>query len=276
MAIKIYKPTSPGRRAASVAFGEITKKNPEKSLLIALRKTGGRNNQGKITAFHRGGGSRRLYRMIDFMENRYNMPAKVLGIEYDPNRTARIALVEYEDKEKRYILAPEGLAVGSTILSSQKKISMNPGNRMSLEYIPSGMEIHNIELRPGQGGKVIRSAGSWATLLATEGSKSQVKMPSGEIRLFDKRCLASLGKLSHADWRNIRIGKAGRNRLKGRKPHVRGKAKNPVDHPHGGGEGNQPVGLTEPRTPWGKPALGVRTRKRKKYSNTFILKRRFE
>lgn len=274
MPVHIYKPTTPGRRATSILKGGLTKKRPERNLIVALRKSGGRNNQGRITAFHRGGGSKRYYRIIDFLQKKYDAPAKVIALEYDPNRTARIALVEYQDKEKAYIIAPEALKVGDVILSSLSRTEVHSGNRMPLEHIPAGMEIHNIELRPGQGGKVIRSAGSWATLLATEGEFSQVKMPSGEIRMFPKQCSASLGRLSNIDWRNVRIGKAGRMRNYGRKPHVRGKAKNPVDHPHGGGEGNQPIGLTEPRTPWGKPALGVKTRKKHKYSNKLILKRR--
>lgn len=273
--LKVYKPTTPARRKTSlVDYSDLSKKEPEKKLTIFLPKTGGRNNQGQITTYHRGGGAKRLYRLIDFKQEKFDVPGEVKAIEYDPNRSAHLALLEYPDKERKYILAPEGIKKGEKIISSRKKIEIKTGNRMPLEFIPSGMFVHNLELRPGKGGEIMRSAGSMGVVMGLEGKWVQIKMPSGEIRNFPKDCQASIGQVSNIDWRNIRWGKAGRRRLKGRRPTVRGKVKNPVDHPHGGGEGNQPIGLAEPQTPWGKPALGVKTRRKGKYSDRFIIKRR--
>ena len=275
MGIKIYKPTTPGRRATSVDdFSDITKTKPEKSLTRPIKRTGGRNNQGKITVHHRGGGAKRAYRVIDFKQLNFDKPAEVIAIEYDPNRTCRIALVKYEDDKKSYIIAPKGLKVGDKVVSSQKRLEAKPGNRMPVRDIPMGLTVHNIEMVPGKGGEVVRSAGVGALVQASEGDFVQLKMPSGEIRLFNKECLASIGQVSNPDWRNIRWGLAGRMRHRGIRPTVRGKAKNPCDHPHGGGEGNQPIGLKHPKTPQGKPALGVKTRNKKKKSNIFIVKRR--
>lgn len=275
MAVRIYKPTSPGRRISSVAdFSDITKHRPEKSLIEIKKSKAGRNNQGKITVRHRGGGVKRYYRIIDFKRNTYDNPARVSAIEYDPNRSARIALLEYENGMKTYILAPAGLSVGDSIIASQSKIDIKAGNRLPLEHIPIGTLVHALELEPGRGAQLIRAAGTAASLMALDGPVAHVKLPSGEVRMFSVRCMATVGQVGNIDHQNIRWGKAGRMRLKGWRPTVRGKAMNPVDHPHGGGEGNQPIGLTGPKTPQGRPALGVRTRKRKKISDRFILKSR--
>ncbi len=274
MAIQIYKPTSPARRQTSVNKPEVTKKEPEKSLIFMKKSMAGRNNQGKITVFHQGGGEKRYIRIVDFLRNRYNMPAKVLALEFDPGRGANIALVEYEDKEKRYILAPAGLKIGEQLISSLDKVPVKPGNRTTLANIPVGEMIHDIELNPGTGGKIVRGAGLGASLLAIEGRFAQVKLPSSEIRLIPKECSATIGIVGNAEHGLVRIGRAGRQRHLGIRPTVRGKAKNPVDHPHGGGEGNSPIGLKHPKTPWGKPALGVKTRKKNRASSRFILQRR--
>jgi large subunit ribosomal protein L2 len=275
MPIKIYKPTSPARRHSSVdAFLDITKAEPEKSLIVIKKKKAGRNVAGKITVRHRGGGAKKYLRLIDFKRDKWDQPAKVQAIEYDPNRGARIALVVYPDGEKSYNLAPDGLKVGDEIISSQKKIDVKIGNALPLEYIPIGFNIHNVELVPGKGGQLARGAGVVVMLMAVEGKYAQLKMPSGEIRLVPKKCLATIGQVSNPDRRLIRWGKAGRMRHRGIKPTVRGKAMNPVDHPHGGGEGSHPIGLKHPKTPWGKPALGFITRKLGKKSDKFILKRR--
>jgi large subunit ribosomal protein L2 len=275
MPVRILKPTSPGRRRAStLSFAELTKKAPEKSLLERINRQGGRNNQGKISVRHQGGGHKRRYRLVDFRQDRYDVPAQVLAIEYDPNRSAFIALIEYPDKEKRYILAPEGLKTGATVVSSRNQAEIKTGNRLPLEKIPTGMMIHNIELSLGRGGAIVRSAGAAAQLMAVEGDNAQIKLPSGEVRLVPKLNQATIGQVSNVDHGNVRLGKAGRMRWLGIRPTVRGKAMNPVDHPHGGGEGLQPIGLKHPKTPWGKPALGVKTRRKKKYSNRLIVKRR--
>ncbi|USN53753.1 MAG: 50S ribosomal protein L2 [Candidatus Nomurabacteria bacterium] len=274
MALKKYKPTTPGRRASSVVdTSYLTKKRPEKKLIFRVKKTGGRNSQGKITVRHRGGGEKRFYRMVDFLQNRYDDAASVIALEYDPNRSAHIALIEFPDKERRYILAPQGLQVGDTVTSAKEKTAIQTGNRMPIEFIPTGLFLHNIELKPGAGGKLVRSAGMQASLMAIDGDYAQIKMPSGEVRKFSKKVHASIGQIGNVDHGNVRIGKAGRVRRMGFRPSVRGKAMNPVDHPHGGGEGNQPIGLKHPKTPWGKPALGVRTRRRKA-SDALILQRR--
>jgi large subunit ribosomal protein L2 len=275
MPIKKYNPTTPGRRISSVdAFSDITKTEPEKRLTQPKKKRGGRNNQGKITVRHRGGGAARHTRIIDSKREKYDVPAKVAAIEYDPNRGARLALLNYADGEKRYIIAAQGLKVGESILSSQKEIEIKNGNRMPLALIPIGLTVHDLEMTPGRGGTVVRGAGTGAQLMAVEGNRAQVKLPSGEIRYFKADCMATIGTVSNPDYRLIRWGKAGRTRHLGRKPEVRGKVMNPVDHPHGGGEGRNPIGLKRPKTKWGKPALGVKTRKKKKASNKFIVKRR--
>ena len=275
MPIKIYKPTSAGRRNSSVdTFEDITEKEPTKSLVLMLKKHSGRNNQGRITVRHRGGGTRRYYRMVDFHQEKFDMPATVSSIEYDPFRGGRIAKVRYGDGEERYVLAPFGVGVGDTILSSQKAITPNIGSRMPIKHIPVGTLIHNIELMPGKGGKIVRGAGLVAKLLALEAGLGQIKLPSGEVRAISEDCAATIGTVSNPDRSLIRYGKAGRMRHRGRRPTVRGKAMNPVDHPHGGGEGHNPIGLKHPKTPWGKPALGVKTRKANQWSDKFILKRR--
>lgn len=252
----------------------LSKKRPERSLLTPLKKHGGRNVQGRITVRHRGGGHKRLYRVVDFMQIRYDQPAIVQALEYDPNRSSMIALVEYGDRIRSYVLAPEGLRVGDTIVSSREKIAAKVGNRMPLEYIPAGLGVYNVELAVGRGGVLVRSAGSSATLMNIEGEFAQLKMPSGEIRLFPRGVAATVGQVSNPDHRLARLGKAGRMRWLGRKPTVRGKAMNPVDHPHGGGEGHNPIGMQFPKTPWGKQALGVPTRKRNKWTNRLIIKKR--
>lgn len=274
MAIRKYKPTTPSRRHASVVdTRELTNQRPEKRLTSPLPSKAGRNSRGKITVRHKGGRAKRFYRLVDFMQIKLDMPATIKTLEYDPNRSANIALIEYTDGIKSYILAPLGVKVGDTIVSSQKKVDIQNGNRMPLALIPTGLFVHNIEIMPGSGGKIVRSAGLMATLMSVEGDNAQLKMPSGEIRLIPKMSRASIGQLGNTDHGNVRLGKAGRTRWKGIRPSVRGKAMNPVDHPHGGGEGVQPIGLKHPKTPWGKPALGVRTR-RSKYSDRLILKRR--
>ncbi len=275
MPIRRYKPTTPGQRLSSVQdFSDITKSTPEKELIRIKKKTGGRNAQGKITVRHQGGGTKKYIRLVDFIRNKFDMPAKVVSIEYDPNRGARLALLEYADGEKRYIIAPVNLRVGDQVVSSEKKIEINPGNHLPLEFLPVGVMVYNVELIPGQGGKLARSAGTMIQLQALDGPYAQLKMPSGEIRLVKKECLATVGQVSNPDYRLIRWGKAGRTRYLGIRPTVRGKAMNPVDHPHGGGEGNQPIGLKHPKTPWGKTAIGVKTRKSSKISDKFIIRRR--
>jgi large subunit ribosomal protein L2 len=275
MPIKIYKPVTKGRRISSVdAFTDITKTEPEKSLIYAKKRASGRNSQGKITVRHRGGGAHRYVRIVDFKQDKLDIPAKVAAIEYDPARGARIALLNYKDGEKRYIVAPNGMAVGDEIMASRNLIEIKSGNRMPLEKIPVGVEVHNIELTPGSGGMVARGAGLGASYMALEGDYAQLKLPSGEVRKFSKNCMATVGVVGNPDHRLIRWGKAGRTRHRGRKPEVRGKVMNPVDHPHGGGEGKHPIGLKHPKTKWGKPALGVKTRGRKKSSWKMIVKRR--
>ena len=273
MAIKVYKRTSPGRRNSSVNTHEaVTTDKPEKSLLRPLKKTGGRNNQGKITARHRGGGNKRKYRVIDFKRNKDDMPAEVMTIEYDPNRSCHIALVQYEDGEKRYILAPAGLQVGQTLFSGQK-VEPRLGNCMPLSSIPVGLEVHNVEMRPGQGGKMVRSAGGSARLGARDAGMAQLILPSGESRLVNAKCRATIGQIGNAEHQGVRIGKAGRKRHMGRRPHVRGSAMNPVAHPMGGGEGRRSGGR-DPVSPTGKLAKGGKTRSKRKASNKLILRRR--
>lgn len=275
MPVRILRPLTNGQRNSSVdTFEDITKTKPEKTLVIGLRKKAGRNNQGKITVRHHGGGAKRLYRLVDFRQSKFDVPAVVKAIEYDPNRTSRIALIGYKDGTKGYILAPQDLKVNDTVISSLKPVEVKPGNRTKLENIPIGMLIYNIELFPGKGGQIVRSAGIAAQLLAIEGDYAQIKLPSKEVRMVSKGCLASIGSVSNPDSRLIRYGKAGRFRHLGIRPRVVGKAMNPVDHPHGGGEGHNPIGLKHPKTPWGKPALGVKTRNAKKASSRWIIKRR--
>lgn len=274
MAIKKYKPTTPSRRFMTVStFEGVDNVKPEKSLLVPLKSKAGRNNTGKITVRHRGGGTKRKYRIIDFKRNKDGMSAQVLSIEYDPNRSANIALVQYEDGEKSYILAPVGLKKGMTVMSGPKA-DIVPGSCLQIRDIPVGTHIHNIELYPGRGGQLVRSAGSSAQLMAKENDYSQIRLPSGEVRMVRTECRASIGQVSNPDHENITIGKAGRKRHLGFRPTVRGSAMNPNDHPHGGGEGRSPIGLPSPVTPWGKPTLGLKTRKNKKASNKFIVKRR--
>jgi large subunit ribosomal protein L2 len=272
MGIRRYKPTSPGRRNMSGAtFEEITKKKPEKSLLAPLRKSGGRNNRGRVTVRHRGGGHKRAYRIIDFKRDKEGIPAKVAAIEYDPNRSARIALLHYVDGEKRYILAPLGLNVGDTVMSG-RDADIRVGNALPLRNIPLGTQVHNIELQRGRGGVMVRSAGTAAQLMAKEGDYATLRMPSGEMRMILSECRATIGQVGNLDHQNIRIGKAGRKRWMGRRPEVRGAVMNPRDHPHGGGEGRAPRGMN-PKTKWGKPARGVRTRRNPR-TDRFIVRRR--
>lgn len=274
MAIRIYRAYTPGTRNKVVSgFSEITQTKPEKSLVNRVHRSKGRNNQGKITVRHRGGGHKRLYRNIDFKRNKFNIPAKVLSIEYDPNRNARIALICYKDGEKKYILHPQSLKIDDTIMAG-KEASIQIGNALPLEYIPLGTEIHNIELHPQKGGQIVRCAGTSARILAKESDYITLRLPSKEIRLVHKSCYATIGQLSNSDHANIKLGKAGRKRWLGRRPAVRGSVMNPCDHPHGGGEGRCPIGRARPVTPWGKPALGMKTRKNKKYSDIFIIRRR--
>lgn len=273
MPIKRYKPTTPGRRKSSVqTFSDVTGKPTVKKLLSPRKKFAGRT-KGKITVRHRGGGAKRKVRAIDFLRNKHGIPAKVASIEYDPNRNARIALLNYADGEKRYAIACNGMKVGDQILSDVKKGPMKPGNRYTLELIPEGMSVYNVELRPGSGGLLVRGAGTSATFMGVEGKHAQLRMPSGEIRLVERSCMATIGQVSNPDYRLIRWGKAGRTRHRGIRPTVRGKAMNPVDHPHGGGEAANSIGLKHPKTPKGKPALGVKTR-RKSASDRMILQRR--
>ena len=274
MAIKNYKPTSPGRRNMSgFVFDEITTSTPEKSLLAPIKKKGGRNNMGRITVRHRGGGHKRRYRIIDFLRNKINIPAKVVSIEYDPNRNARIALLHYKDGSKKYIVCPRSLKVGMEIYSGTD-VPIEVGNAMPLEFIPLGSIIHNVELTLGKGGQLARAAGTYAQLIAKEGNFVTLKLPSGEVRLVNKKCYATLGQVGNVDSINITLGKAGRSRWLGKKPKVRGVVKNPIDHPHGGGEGRSPIGRAKPVTPWGKPALGIKTRKQTKASGKYILRSR--
>lgn len=274
MAIKKYKPTTPGRRGMTgLTFEEITTVKPERSLTESFSKTGGRNNSGRITTRHHGGGHKRLYRIIDFKRNKDNIPAKVQTIEYDPNRSANIALVAYADGEKRYILAPKGLKVGSTIMSGDEA-DIIVGNAKELGQIPEGTFIHNIELKPGKGGQLARSAGVSAQILGNEGKYVTVRLASGEVRKILGVCKATIGEVGNEDHGLITIGKAGRSRWMGIKPTVRGSAMNPVDHPHGGGEGRTPIGRKSPMTPWGKKAMGVKTRKRKNQSDKYIVRGR--
>ena len=274
MSVKHYRPYTPSRRnMTSSSFEEITKKTPEKSLLEVKKKNAGRNSYGRITVRHQGGGNRQKYRVIDFKRQKDDMYATVIGIEYDPNRSSNIALVEYEDGTKSYILAPKGLTDGDKVISGQK-VDIKPGNSMPIESIPVGTMIHNIELNPGQGGKLVRSAGQEAQLMAKEGAYAHVRLPSGEMRLVAVRCRATIGTIGNSDHENIKLGKAGRKRHMGIRPTVRGSVMNPNDHPHGGGEGRAPVGHSGPMTPWGKPALGYKTRNKKNPSNKFIVKRR--
>lgn len=274
MGIKKYKPTSPGRRNMSVnTFDEVTKKEPEKSLLTPLKSKAGRNNYGRITVRHQGGGAKRKYRIIDFKRNKDGVPGKVAGIEYDPNRSSNIALIHYADGEKRYILAPLKLKVGDTIVSGPEA-DITIGNCLPLKNIPVGTLVHNIELKAGKGGQMVRSAGASAQLMAKEGSYATLRLPSGEMRQVRLECRATVGTVGNLDHQNVRIGKAGRKRHMGIRPTVRGSVMNPNDHPHGGGEGRAPVGRSGPVTPWGKPALGYKTRKKNKPSDKYIVRRR--
>ncbi len=274
MAIRKYKPTSAGLRSMSVlGFEEITKTTPEKSLTSSLSKSGGRNSYGRTTSRHRGGGAKRKYRIIDFKRNKDGVPGKVAAIEYDPNRTANIALINYADGEKRYILAPVGLKVGDTV-ESGTDVDIVTGNALPLKFIPVGTTVHNVELKPGKGGQIVRTAGAEAQVMAKEGRFAQLKLPSGEFRLIHLECRATIGQVGNVAHELVTIGKAGRSRHMGIRPHVRGSAMNPVDHPHGGGEGRTPIGRPAPSTPWGKPALGVKTRRGKKKSIMYIVRRR--
>ena len=273
MALKVYRPTSPGRRGMSGStFEEITKDKPEKSLLLPLKKRAGRNNQGRITVRHRGSGVKRMLRIIDFKRDKAGVPGRVAAIEYDPNRSAYIALLYYVDGEKRYILAPSGLNVGDTIMSGDNA-EIKPGNALPLKLMPTGSIVHNVELKRGRGGQVVRSAGASAQLMVKEGEYALIRLPSGEIRRVRSDCMATIGQVGNADHQNIALGKAGRKRLMGWRPTVRGSAMSPRDHPHGGGEGRSPIGMPGPKTPWGKPTLGYKTRKRKA-SDRMIVKRR--
>jgi large subunit ribosomal protein L2 len=274
MAIKKFKPTSPAMRHVTVLVSdEITKHEPEKSLLAPLKKNAGRNSQGKITIRHRGGGSRRKYRLIDFKRNKDGIPAKVAGIEYDPNRSANIALLVYADGEKRYILSPLGLKVGDVVESGEKS-DIKVGNALKLKDIPVGTVVHNIELKAGKGGQMVRSAGVGAQLMAKEGKYALLRLPSGEMRNVHSECRATVGQVGNVEYFNVTIGKAGRKRHMGIRPTVRGSVMNPCDHPHGGGEGRAPIGRSGPVTPWGKPALGYKTRKKNKASDKLIVSRR--
>ncbi|PWH12866.1 MAG: 50S ribosomal protein L2 [Anaerolineae bacterium] len=273
MAVKKYKPVTPGQRGMTgYTFEEITKNEPERSLVVSLRKKGGRNAYGRVTVRHQGGGSKRYLRVVDFKRDKQGIPAKVAAIEYDPNRSARLALLHYADGEKRYILAPLGLKVGDTVLSGPGA-EIRPGNSLPIANIPVGTMVHNIEVKEGKGGQLVRSAGAAAQLLAKEGDYAQIRMPSGEVRLIRQKCFATIGQVGNLDHSNIKLGKAGRKRHLGIRPAVRGSAMTPRDHPHGGGEGRQPIGKPGPRTPWGKPALGYKTRKNKQ-TDQYIVRRR--
>ena len=274
MAIKTYKPYTASRRnMTGSAFTEITKSTPEKSLVVRVKNTAGRNNYGKITVRHHGGGHKKLYRIVDFKRNKDGVPAKVVGIEYDPNRSANIALLAYADGEKRYILAPEGLTDGDTVISGED-VEIKVGNCLPLKNIPTGSNVHNIEMKPGKGGQMVRAAGNAAQLMAQEGKFATLRLPSGEMRMVPIDCRATIGTVGNGDHELIKIGKAGRKRHMGIRPTVRGSVMNPNDHPHGGGEGKAPVGRPSPMTPWGKPALGLKTRKKKKQSNQYIVRSR--
>lgn len=272
MALKQYNPTSPGRRfMTTLDFTDLTPKRPERALTEALRKTGGRNNKGRVTIWFRGGGHKRRYRTIDFRRDKANVPARVAALEYDPNRSARIALLHYADGDKRYILAPEGMKVGQTVVSGEAA-DILPGNALPLKAIPAGTMIHNLELRRGKGAQLVRSAGASAQLVAKEGDYAQVKLPSGEVRKVHADCMATIGQVGNIDHKNVSFGKAGRKRWLGRRPHNRGVSMNPIDHPHGGGEGRT-AGGRHPVTPWGKPTKGAKTRNNKR-TEQFIVKRR--
>lgn len=271
--LRAVKPTSPGRRGVVLpSFDEITKKEPEKSLLAPLKKTGGRNSQGRITVRHRGGGAKRRLRIIDFKRDKTGVPGKIASIEYDPNRSARIALVQYVDGEKRYNLAPHGLRVGDTIQSGPTS-EIKLGNCLPLNLMPPGTQVHNVEMNRGKGGQLVRGAGASAQVLAREEGHVLIRMPSGEVRRFDGECVATIGQIGNLDHKNTKLGKAGRSRHIGRRPRVRGIAMNPNDHPHGGGEGRSGIGMPGPKTPWGKPALGYKTRRRKDLSGSIIRRR---
>jgi len=273
MALKVYRPTSPSRRGMTGStFEEITKQRPEKSLLLSLKQKAGRNNQGKVTVRHRGSGAKRMLRVIDFKRDKLGIPGRVAAIEYDPNRSARIALIHYADGEKRYILAPSELNVGDTIMAGGDA-EVRPGNTLPLRLIPTGTLIHNVELEKGKGGQLVRSAGAAAQLMVKEGEYALVRLPSSEVRRIHGDCLATIGQIGNADHKNIKLGKAGRKRWMGWRPTVRGSAMTPRDHPHGGGEGRSPIGMPGPKTPWGKPAMGYKTRK-PKASDRMIVKRR--
>lgn len=275
MPVKQYKPTSAGRRLATVdTRSDVTKQKPEKSLRVPRKQWAGRTTTGKITVRHRGGGAKRHIRLVDFRRDKFDVPATVRAIEYDPNRNARLALLEYKDGERRYIIAPHNLTVGETVISSRQGGEIKVGNALPLERIPIGTMVHAVELDPGRGAQFARAAGTSVMLIAIEGRFAHLKLPSGEVRMVPKECLATIGQTSNPDAWLVRIGKAGRMRHRGIRPTVRGKAMNPVDHPHGGGEGRSPIGLKHPKTPWGKPALGVKTRKHGKASDQLILKRR--
>ncbi|MCL2539296.1 MAG: 50S ribosomal protein L2 [Oscillospiraceae bacterium] len=274
MAIKHYKPTTPGRRGMTVTdFSGLSKTAPEKSLLEPKKKYSGRNNTGRITVRHKGGGNRQKYRVVDFKRKKHGIPAEVKTIEYDPNRSSHIALIQYEDGEKSYILAPVDLKVGDVVMSGEGA-DIKPGNALPFSLIPSGTFVHNIEIYPGKGGQLVRSAGNMAQLMAKEGRYALVRLPSGEIRNVPINCMASIGQVGNTDFQNINIGKAGKKRHMGIRPTVRGSVMNPVDHPHGGGEGKSPIGRPGPVTPWGKPALGYKTRKKSKASDKLIVRRR--
>lgn len=273
MAVKKYKPTTPGHRGMTgYTFEEITKSTPERALIRPLRRTGGRNAQGKVTVRHRGGGTRQFIRLVDYKRDKYGIPARVAAIEYDPNRTARLALLFYADGEKRYIIAPLDLRVGDTVLSGPTA-EVRPGNNLPIANIPVGTLVHNVELKEGKGGQLVRAAGAAAQLMAKEGDYAQVRMPSGEVRLVRQSCYATIGQVGNLDHGNIKLGKAGRKRHLGVRPTVRGTAMSPRDHPHGGGEGRQPVGMPGPKSPWGKPTLGKKTR-RNKETDKYIVRRR--
>lgn len=273
MPVKKYKPTSPGRRGMSGAtFEEITKSTPERSLLVPKRARGGRNSYGRVTVRHRGGGHRRHYRLVDFKRDKHGIPARVAAVEYDPNRSARLALLHYVDGEKRYIVAPLGLQVGDNVMAGPQA-EIRPGNSLPLSLIPVGTVVHNIELNEGRGGQLVRSAGTSAQVLAKEGAHAALRLPSGEVRRVRQTCYATVGEVGNADHSNIKLGKAGRKRHRGIRPTVRGSAMSPRDHPHGGGEGRQPIGLPGPKSPWGKPTLGKKTRRNKK-TDKYIIRRR--
>uniref|UniRef100_A0ACD5GU41 50S ribosomal protein L2 n=1 Tax=Desertifilum tharense IPPAS B-1220 TaxID=1781255 RepID=A0ACD5GU41_9CYAN len=274
MGIRAYRPYTPSTRQHTVSdFAEITTSEPEKTLVTHKHRHKGRNNRGVVTCRHRGGGHKRLYRIIDFRRDKLNIPAKVVTVEYDPNRNARISLLHYQDGEKRYILHPVGLTVGTTVISGPDS-PIEIGNALPLGNMPLGTNVHNVELTPGRGAQIVRAAGATAQVMAKEGNFVTLRLPSGEVRLIRRECYATIGQVGNVDARNISLGKAGRKRWKGRRPEVRGSVMNPVDHPHGGGEGRAPIGRSEPVTPWGKPALGYKTRKKNKPSNALIVRRR--